>query len=128
MSPPQTAEPADYLALRMAPPQKYHRANHEGPFDGCWRCDRARATCRSKIAFESLEEADEWVRELNETEGYERAVVRYRCRECLRWHMKTAKDKHEKRRAERARRKWLIGTPRPERVQGQTAAGGATPQ
>lgn len=53
-------------------------------------------------------EADLAVREINEKEGYSQPVVRYRCRACGIWHVATARGHTDKRRSERARRKWLV--------------------
>lgn len=93
---------------RPAPPDVYHRRNHHGEFDTCWDCQRARAICRSKIPFDTVEAVDASVKELNEQRGYQRPVQRYPCRWCPGWHMKTARKKHDVKRAEKQRRKWLV--------------------
>lgn len=93
-------------------PERYHDDNHRrrgrGDFESCWDCQRSRAICRSKRQFGSREEADAAVKALNEGRGYERPVVRYRCRWCLGWHMATARGKVRTRRAGKQRRKWLV--------------------
>jgi hypothetical protein len=94
----------------MRTPERYHADEHPPcAFADCWFCQRDRACCRSKLRFGTREEVDEWVRELNESRGYAHPVVRYRCRWCQVWHMKTARDKRSLKRAEKHRRKWLRG-------------------
>jgi len=92
-------------------PERYHQKNHRDgavrPFDGCWHCGRDRATCRSKRRYETREDAEQVVKEINEGEGYVAPVSRYLCRWCLKWHITHATSKLRARRAERARRKWL---------------------
>ena len=102
----------DALALPPArlpkSPERHHEDNHPGPpFEECWRCQRARAICRSKRSFASYVRADEAVREVNERESYASPVTRYRCRWCLMWHLTTARRKPQVRRMEKQRRKWL---------------------
>jgi hypothetical protein len=91
------------------PPLRYHEKNHDGPFAGCWRCERAQAICRGKRRYDTRETADAAVRAVNEREGYASPVVRYRCRWCPSWHLTTARDKRRVKRAEKQRRKWVIG-------------------
>lgn len=91
-------------------PERHHRKKHDGvPFESCARCDRDRAVCQRKIRFASWAEANEWTTELNETTAYARPVMRYPCRWCDGWHMKTAKALRDRQRVERYRRKWLAG-------------------
>lgn len=95
----------------MRNPLRHHNKNHRDigvPFEACWLCQRDRAVCQSKIRFASWTEANEWIRDLNESRGYERPVTRYPCRWCEGWHMKTAKDVRARARMERQRRKWLV--------------------
>lgn len=48
-------------------PERYHAGNHDPvPFAECWRCQRARAICRSKRTYGTREAADGAVREVNE--------------------------------------------------------------
>ncbi len=99
-------------------PRRHHNKEHRDrgePFEQCWVCQRDRAVCRQKIRFATWQEANEWVRDKNESTGYERPVSRYRCRWCEGWHMKTAKDVRTRARVEKQRRKWL-------------AAGGRSPE
>ena len=104
--------------LRPMTPQRWHVKNHDGPFHACWRCGRAQAICRSKVAYLTRELADMAVAVLNEARGYVAPIVRYRCRWCLRWHVTTAARKPQRWRAERARRKWLIRTHLPAHAGG----------
>lgn len=95
--------------ISILSPEQYHAKNHRGPLGDCWLCGRARARCREKIHFGSWQEAEEWVREFNESHRYETAVTRYRCRWCGGWHMaNTAGAGHARKRAEKQRRKWLV--------------------
>lgn len=107
---------------RMAPPERWHaykvnrqtrRGNprpdqHVDPFSECPACDKARDVCRNKLRFADWAEAREWVDEYNESHRYVDPVVRYPCRWCQGYHMNTARQVGELRRAMRARRKWLI--------------------
>lgn len=95
------------------PPQRviaYHVTRHDPtvPITTCWRCGKAQADCRRKIRFTTWQEANQWVTESNHTRSFDPPVTRYRCRWCNGWHMCTATRKHQRRRAERARRKWRI--------------------
>jgi hypothetical protein len=92
-------------------PLRWHIKNHDrSVYSGdCWMCQRARALCRSKLRFPTREGVDAAVKALNEGTCYERPMVRYPCRWCLAWHMKTARRPEELKRAEKARRKWLRG-------------------
>jgi hypothetical protein len=92
-------------------PERWHQKNHQLAlnFVDCRRCGRARSTCRSKQRFDTWQDADAAVRAKNESDGYARPVVRYPCRWCPGWHMTTARGRVQVRRAERQRRKWLIG-------------------
>lgn len=94
-------------------PQRWHEKKHGGwPFEQCWQCQHDRAVCRSKLRFPTREAVDAAVVAKNEGEGYTRPVVRYPCRWCGAYHMNTAVRKHERRRAEKQRRKWLSRTVR----------------
>lgn len=93
-------------------PERYHEKNHAGrtgdePFEGCWRCGRARAICKSKISYASYEDAQLAADEINIKEGYKSPLTRYVCRWCLLWHLTTAKTKIRVKRTEKQRRKWL---------------------
>lgn len=94
--------------LRLRTPERYHEDEHHGPFADCWRCQRARAICRTKRRYDSYEAADGAVKAQNEAEAYVRPLVRYRCRWCLFWHATTARNPVRVKRAEKQRRKWLI--------------------
>jgi hypothetical protein len=94
--------------IRVLSPQQWHEKNHAGVFGECWYCQRARAHCRSKIRFSTWQEAEEWVRDRNESCGYVQPVTRYPCRWCDGWHMTRADDRRSAKRAERQRRKWLV--------------------
>lgn len=96
----------------LLPPEDYHSIYHEGEFATCWLCGKARATCRRKIRFNHWSEADEWVRDLNETRKYRNPVARYRCRWCRGWHMTSVTSKIQRSRTEKQRRKWLAKTVR----------------
>jgi ribosomal protein S26 len=101
--------------MTVSTPERYHQKNHHDgrvPFDECWRCGRARATCRSKRRYETREDAEQVVTEINEGERYARPITRYLCRWCLNWHLTQATTKMRARRAERARRKWLAKSAR----------------
>src|SRR6185295_11749328 len=89
-------------------PETYHRRNHNGPFETCWRCAKAQAICKTKIPLWSLTEAIAFVDEFNDIKGYVDPVVFYFCRWCHNRHMCTAKTTKERRQAERARRKWVM--------------------
>jgi hypothetical protein len=91
------------------PPGRYHEKNHRGPFEGCWQCGRAKAICKRKIRYDSWQDAEVVVARMNESDGYAEPVSRYRCRWCLLWHVTHATGKVRAKRAERARRRWLIG-------------------
>lgn len=94
----------------MRRPLRHHNKNHKDtgvPFEECPVCERDRLTCQKKIRFVGWFEANEWVTELNESQGYTRPVTRYRCRWCDGWHMKRAKDVRSRARMEKQRRKWL---------------------
>ena len=88
-------------------PEDYHSTRHEGDFSTCWSCGKARADCRRKIRFAHWSEADEWVRDLNETREYHNPVARYRCHWCHGWHMTSATSRIQRGRTEKQRRKWL---------------------
>lgn len=94
----------------MRSPLRHHNKNHKDTglsFEDCYVCRRDQAVCQKKIRFSSWQEANEWVDELNVSRQYEgQLVMRYPCRWCQGWHMKTAKDKHDLARIERYRRKW----------------------
>lgn len=93
----------------MQTPDRYHTASrHPGDAADCWECGRQAARCRAKLRFTSWAEADDWVTEYNVSTGYVQPVVRYRCSWCLGWHMKTAKGRVDRGRAEKQRRKWII--------------------
>jgi len=91
----------------MLTPEQNHKSKHSGEFDICWQCGRSRETCNRKIRFSSVQEADDWVRELNAAKAYHNPVIRYCCRWCGGWHMARAKTKIQRGRAERQRRKWI---------------------
>jgi hypothetical protein len=93
-------------------PGRYHAKNHSVgmvPFEECWRCQRAKAICRSKRRFGTREAVDERVREINEGNGYTSPVSRYPCRWCPGWHLTSATTRVQVRRTEKQRRKWLRG-------------------
>lgn len=91
-----------------ASPESYHASNHLFEFESCRRCQRARAICRSKRAYDGWKAAQDAADDLNAKERYESPVVRYLCRWCLSWHLTTARSKYRLKRVERARRKWLV--------------------
>lgn len=79
--------------------------------DPCWRCGRDQARCKRKIKFASYQEADEWVKEFNESHEYKKGVTRYHCIWCNGWHMRKPGGRYKKtqiRRIEKMRRKWMI--------------------
>lgn len=90
-------------------PERYHVKNHgPWPFADCIDCGRSKWKCEHKVRYQTREEADEVVKRINESEGYKQPQTRYVCRWCLKWHTATAKGKISTKRAERARRRWLI--------------------
>lgn len=100
-------------------PEQWHEKRHSkrldcSPvFEECWRCQRSKSHCKSKIRFITWEEAREWVEELNQSREYVNPVYRYPCRWCSGWHMSSAdgkgpNGKTKARRVERERRRWLI--------------------
>lgn len=96
----------------MKNPQRHHNHYHrpEGvAFEECLRCATDKRICEKKIRFATWAEADEWVHEFNVDHGWQPPLMtRYPCRWCDGWHMKTVRGKHERVRAERQRRKWII--------------------
>jgi len=88
-------------------PESYHRKRHDGEFETCWSCTRARAICRSKVTYHDRVSAQEAIDRINEEKRYLQPVVRYMCRWCLLWHATTARTKVRVKRAEKQRRKWL---------------------
>lgn len=96
------------MITTLLTPERYHAKNHVFEFENCWRCQRARAICRTKIRFDSWQEAEGWVREFNEQREFADCVTRYRCRWCGGWHMTKANGPPSSKRAEKQRRKWLV--------------------
>ncbi len=97
----------------MKNPERHHRWKHDPSqaFETCPVCARDKRVCEKKIRFASYVEADEWVYDFNITRGWSPPLMtRYPCRWCAGWHMKTAKDKHERVRMQRQFRKWVIRT------------------
>ncbi len=96
----------------MKTPLRHHNHYHRDtgvPFEQCLRCRTDKRVCEKKIRFTGWEEAQEWVHEYNVSNRWAPPVMtRYRCRWCEGWHMKRAKAKHERARAERQRRKYLV--------------------
>lgn len=88
-----------------------HKKQHPShlPFDDCWSCQRDLAVCKSKLAFDTREAVDDWMRQVNEFREYKGPnLIRYPCVWCMKYHTKTAKQSRDLARVERARRKWLI--------------------
>ncbi len=83
------------------------RVLHTDPFDTCPACAHARTVCQKKIPLNNWVEAKEWQDDFNETHGYQNPVVYYGCRWCNKYHLKTARQRGDLKKAERARRKWL---------------------
>lgn len=90
-------------------PSRRHHQSHPGvPMADCWYCQRDQATCRSKIRFADWREARAWVDEYHESRAYaEPWVRRYSCGWCGGQHMTSNLDKHDRKRVEKARRKWV---------------------
>lgn len=94
----------------MHTPEQWHDKHHQRrnePFESCWACARARAICKQKIDLLSLDEALEWVKDKNESDGYASPVVHYFCRWCGNRHMYTPTRGIARDRARRAMRKWM---------------------
>lgn len=92
-------------------PEEYHNRNHDDgtyPMEECSRCRRAQQKCKNKIRFWTWVEADDWVRDFNESRSYFQPVVRYWCRWCDGYHMATARTKKQLKQVEKARREWLV--------------------
>ncbi len=94
----------------MKDPRRHHNHRHRQqgvPFEACPRCAYDRAICEKKLRFTTWAEADEWVFDYHvEHDWRPPLMTRYVCRWCDGWHMKTARDKHERVRAAQLRRKW----------------------
>jgi hypothetical protein len=75
----------------------------------CWYCLRGIAICKSKIRISTWNEAEEWVKEYNESHAYLNPVVKYQCRWCNQYHMTRAKSATRNGKTmKKAKRKWLI--------------------
>jgi hypothetical protein len=75
----------------------------------CWRCGRDRAACRRKIRFATWVQAREWIDEYHVSRGYaEPWQRRYRCVWCDAFHTTSNLDERDRKRIEKARRKWLV--------------------
>jgi hypothetical protein len=94
----------------MKTPEEYHEKHHKwtySSFFDCWQCRKAIAVCSRKISFKSRWDAQQEADLLNEENNYQRPLMSYRCRYCLRYHHTSTLDAFKTHRAERRRRKWL---------------------
>lgn len=102
-------------------PKQWHEKRHHRSFlagisyEDCWYCQRMLAHCKSKIRWETGDEAREAALDFNIERDWVNPLYAYRCRNCEAWHTATARDKHSKRKAERQRRKWILGRLQNER-------------
>lgn len=86
---------------------KHHRRRTEDTIEKCWSCARAKARCLQKIDLLSLDEALEWVKDKNESDGYAKPVTHYYCRWCGLRHMFTPTRGIARKRVRRSMRKWM---------------------
>jgi hypothetical protein len=94
----------------MMAPEQWHAKGHGGlAFDGCWRCERARAICHSKLRYLTREAADAAVLRFNRQFGWAKQCTRYQCCWCKDWHLTTSRTKVQLKRGEKQRRKMLVG-------------------
>ncbi len=97
---------ADHIRKQARGKGRYG-TQHADPFDTCPVCLKSKAVCERKIRLVGWAEAVEWQNDYNETHNYVEPVVTYGCRWCWAYHLKTAREPGDRKRAERARRKWL---------------------
>jgi hypothetical protein len=96
-------------------PEQWHAKNHNRvvSITNCWKCQRAKAVCHSKLRYWTREAADLAVNRFNQTFGWAKQCTRYRCRWCGDWHLTTSRTKVQLKRGEKQRRKHLIAASRP---------------
>jgi hypothetical protein len=87
-------------------PEQWHRFKaHRQPFETCWYCGRERAVCRAKDRYETREDVDVAVEEINSRQQYAEPVMRYPCRWCNGYHVAHARSARAQKRAVKASRK-----------------------
>ena len=94
----------------MRDPQRLHNKDHPdngSDMDTCWRCERARITCRSKRAWPLASIATEVADVINERNGWEPPIIVYGCPYCKQYHLSRARTNHRLKKAERRRRRLI---------------------